>query len=112
MERKKFKHAVIFKEDDIRENLTSCVVSCTDEYYEDEVTILSEDEYGKLKPFAEINNCYSSRELTIFMDDSDSRMAEIMFNIAEIIRSKSDFAYEQCIDMVEAITKRYNITNK
>ena len=111
MERKKFKYAVIFKEDDTRENLMSCVVSCAEEL--DEAVIMSENEHGELTPIAEIHNGYCSRELTV-MDgwDSDSQMVEMAFNIAEFIRIESDLPYEQCVDIAEAITRKYNIINR
>lgn len=110
MEQKKFKCAAIFKEDELQENLMACVLSCADKY--DEVVILSEDEYSMLTPFAEIKNSYSGRELTVSPIHEDSKMIEMVFNISEIIRAELSASPEQCIDIVEAITRKYNISNK
>lgn len=110
MERKKFKYAVIFKEDELQENPMACVLSSADEY--DEVVILSEDEHSALTPFAEIKNNYSGRELTVSPVHGDSEMIEVIFNISEIIRAELSANYEQCINIIEAITRKYNILNK
>lgn len=112
MECKNFKYAAIFKEEDVREDLISCAVACTEEF--GEAVIMSEDEQGEITPVAEVKQGYSRRELTILADGwiPNGQMLEAMFNLTELIWSEPANTHEQCANLAKTIVETYNISVK
>lgn len=115
---KKFEYAVIFSEDDVKDDFISCIASVMDEC--DDAAILVESQQG-INRIAEVLNTYesgvSSPKLHLQIHESaakrygiDAEAVETSLNVAAIIKSNMMLSFKESLKIVTAITKDYNIT--
>lgn len=113
-----FEYAAIFRADDVKNDLTGCIVSVMDEC--DEAAILVESRHG-INRIAEAHNTYESgkQELRLQIHEDVARQygieaeaVETLFNVAAIIKSNKQLSFKESLKIATAIAESYNISRK
>ena len=115
---KKFEYAVIFSEDDVKDDFIGCIALAMDEC--DEAAILVENQYG-IDRIAEALNTYESgkQELHLQIHEDvakrygiEAEAAETLLNVAAIIKGNRPVPFKESLKIATAIAESYNISRK